>query len=350
MNNKFLIGVITVFAGIIFCIIILNFTSSENKKDYFFERSFSESKILNFEKKYEKMCSDEYVRYIFSDDFIVENDKKSKDDNFDEYTFYYTNLDFSNQEIKKLILPKNINVILFNKTKLFYTLRFELYEYNYDTNISRKINLNKFKAFSLKRIPNTEDKFLCFGESFNGNKYTTGFHVIDFKNDNSVVSKSFEVNNISKMPENELRYSGKFCNLNDNGMIAYCCDKYSRIYFFNQNGVFIKELKTKDNSPLPEILKNDRGDSFYSRGGTWVSNFGLFVKNDNVFVFSGRTNEKLNIVIDKYSFSKLSYENSYRLNYNNLDSRCIKNVFEQKNKIILGFEFYYASFTFSRYI
>jgi hypothetical protein len=350
MKNKLLIGIVTVLVGITFCVVVMNFTDSKDIKDYYFKRKFSYNEVLQFEKKYDKMAKDDYLRYTFSDNFIVENDKKSINKNSDSYEFKYTNLDFSSKKIKKIILPKNVNVILFDSTKLFYTYKFELYEYNCSGKISRKIKLNNFKAFYLTRIPAENDKYLCFGESFENNKFIMGFHIIDTRKESLLTTKVIEISNSTKMPKNELIYSGKFLTLGHNKMISYCCDKYSSIYFFNNNGIFLKELKTKDNTPLPKIFKNEQGDSFYSRGGTWSTNYGLFMKDNKVYVFSARSNEKLKIVIDQYFFSNLEYEQSFKLNYNNLDTRSINTVFEAKNKIIIGFEFNYASFTFSRYI
>lgn len=349
IKNKMLIGTVTVFVGIIFSIAMLNIFEP-TKKTYFFERKFSNNEILKFERRYDKMDEGEYAMYLRSNNSIVERDKKIIDDKNTEYKFYFSDLSFKKKSTKTTILPNICNVIYCDTNRLFYTLKFKLFEYDFETKIIKDLGLNNLKAFSLKPILNSKNQYLCFGELFENNNYKTGFFVIDIENKNIVESKILEINKETAMPKNDLAYSGCFTENYDRSKIIYCCDKYSKIYFFNDKGEFTKELTTNDKSPLPQILKNSNGDSFYSRGATWTNNFGTFIKDDKIFVFSSRSDDKSSIIIDEYSYDKLKYKQSYKLNYNNLNSSSIRNVFIDKDKIIIGFEFNYASFTFSRYI
>jgi hypothetical protein len=364
MKNKFLIGVITFFSAIIFVIVLLNIFDSNSKKEYLFDRKFIAENILSFEKKYNKMDQSkdvvsEYIMYVRSDNSIVEQGKKIFDNDRNDHKFYFSDLNFISKTTKSALLPNRCNIILCDKNRLFYTLEFKLFEYDFATKTSREIKLKNFKAFSLKSLSNDKynTKFLCFGESFVNGKFCTGFHIIDIDSTSIITSKVLQNSRITSMPKNSLVYTGCFTTSYDKSVISYCCDKYSKIYFFDSNGNYIKELITKDNVPLPKILKNQEGNSFYSRGGTWTTNLGMFIKNDGVFVFSGRSKKEntiikggSKIIIDQYSYNTLQYVQSFKIDYNNLNSRNITNVFIAKDKIVVGFEFYYASFIFSKYI
>jgi hypothetical protein len=346
MKNKFLVGVITVFFTLILGILLLNLFDSESKKDYFFVRNFANNKVLKFEKRYEKMNEGEYVMYINSDDKITERDKKIIDKNTAEYRLYFTDLKFKDKISKNIFLPSDSNVILCNTERLFYTNTFKLFEYDFLTKNSREIELNNFKIFSLKSISNTNSKFLCFGEWFHNNSYLSGFFIIDINDFKILPTKILETTTTTSMPKNALIYSGSFTKTFDKSKIIYSCDKYSKIYFFNEKGFFLNELTTKDKTPKASILTNTNGDSFYSRGDTWNTNMGVFMKNDKVFVFSSRSNDNSNLIFDEYSYNKLEYVKSYKLNYNNLNSHNIRNIYSDKDRIVIGFEFYYASFIF----
>ncbi|WP_126461459.1 hypothetical protein [Flavobacterium sp. LS1R10] len=350
MKNKFLVGVVTFFTAIILSVIVLNIFDSSTKKDYFFDRKFVAESPLKFDKKFEKMNSSEYIMYIPSDYSLVERDKMVIDAEKAEYKFYFSDLVFTKIVTKTAILPNFCSIILYDKNRLFYIVKFQLFVYDFETKKSKKIGSNNFKAFSLKVIPNSKTKFLCFGESFENSSYNTGFHIIDIDTNEIFSTKILQNNDQSEMTKNCLIYSGNFTKTYDKNIIAYACDKYSKIYFFDSNGLFTKELNTNDNVPLPDILTNQKGYNFYSRGGTWATNVGMFMKDGDIFVFSARSDDNNTIIIDQYSYYTLQYVQSYKLNYNNLNSKRIMNVFIDKDKIILVFEFNYASFTFSRYI
>lgn len=350
MKNKFFVGVVTFIGTLILIVIFLNIFDSKSKRHFDFKRNFTQMLLLNFEKKYSKMNEAQYLRFVQSDSLIVEYDSKSLDTINRQHRFYFSNLSFTSKSTQDLVLPESSNVIYCNDSLLFYTCKFKLYEYNFKSKVSRDINLGTLNVFSLKLLPDSKDKFICFGENYDSKKYNTGFFIVNFKTSQVFTSQILEKTNHTSMPKNGLVYSGKFNNSFDKQLLFYCCDKYSKIYFFDKNGIFKKELVTNDHTPLPKILTNKKGDTFYGRGGTFTSNMGMFMRDDKIFVFSSRLNDKSDIVIDEYSYSTLEYTRSFKLKFNNLSAQDIGNVIIDKERIILVFEFYYASFIFSRYL
>ncbi len=349
MKNKFLVGVITVFVTLVLCIVSLNFLNP-SKETFYFDRVFSKDTILTLDKDFKKMNNDEYVKYVYSDNLIVEHDTKIIDENQKEYSFYLNDINFKNRVAKKIILPRNSNVLLCNLEEIYYTNNFILYKNDFATKKSFQISDSRIKVFSLKTLPNSKSKLLCFGEYKQKDSFVTGFFVVDIATNNIKIVKNLENNQETTMPKNGLIYAGCFNFNYEKTILVYTCNKYSKIYFFNSKGMFIKELITADNVPLPEIFTNKKGDSFYSRGGTWTTNMGMFIKNDKIFVFSYRAKEEFKLLIDEYSYLNLRYVKSYKLNYLNQNVKSIRNVFIDKDKIVIGFEFNYASFIFSRYI
>ena len=347
MKNKLLISIISVFFGLAICIIMTEFFNTSTKKKYYFERIFNSKSILKFDKSYPKMDRSEYVMYLRSDSNIVERDRTEIDEKNSKYKFYFSDLSFSKKVIKTLVLPNNFNIILCNQNKLFYSNKLILNCFDFDSKKTIKYRFKDLKIISLKFI--TETKYLCLAEAKNKqNNYNTGFFIIDISNNTYLCSKILETNSYSICPENALMYSGTFSYNMDtpNKIISYCCDKYSSIYFFDCNGNFTKELNTKENVPLPQILRNTKGDSFYGRSGTWSTNSGMFMNDDDIYVFSTRSDFFTKIIIDQYSYKTLEYKNSFKLIYNKSNSNSIRNVYKLKNKILIGFEFNYASFIF----
>jgi hypothetical protein len=352
MRNKIFIGIVTFFFTIgIIIIVSFNFTNSKDVINYSFDRNFKNSdNLLKFEKQYDKMNDNDYVMYVNSDNYIVERDKKEINLITDNYKFFIEDLSFKNKSIINLQLPKESNILFCNPNKVIFTNNFKLFTYSTATKNTIEINLNGVKVISLKPVINSKSKYICFAEYFQNNLYKTGFYIIDFVTDQIVPTKIVETSTHTSVPKMALSYSGKFSTFRNNKITCYYCDKYSKIYFFNSDGFFIKELTSADNTPLPNIIENKEGYSFYSRKGTWNSNMGVFMQNNNFFVLSASGKEFNTLIIDEYSYGDLKYIKSYKLNYNNQNSFNVREVFADHDKIIIGFEFYYASFIFSRYI
>lgn len=334
----------------IFSIAFFNFANSSSKKTFSFNRKFTNSSILNFEKSHEKMNESEYVIYANSDKFIVERDKKIFNTKNDEYKFYFSDINFKNKCKINEVLPTGSNILTSDLEKTLYTNKFKLYQYKTDTKLSEEIILKNFKIISLKALLNSKVEFLAFGELYENKVYSTGFYVIDISTGEIIKSKTIEKNINTIVPINQLRYSGKFNSSYEKTKIYFYCDKYSKIYFFDINGLFTKELSTNENVPLPKITTTKQGASFYTQGATWYTNMGVFFKENKIFVLSAASKIKKSIVIDEYSYKTLKYKQSFKLNYNNMTSGSIRNIFIDNNRIVICFDFYYASFIFSRYI
>lgn len=344
MKNKFLIGSVTFFVAMSLCIFFFNVSDSSTKKKYYFNRKFSGDSILKFDKKFNKLNEGEYVMYVRSDSCLIERDKVEISKSKDQYKFYFFDFKFENKSIKEAILPSSSYLLFYASNKIFYSLKFNLFAYDFRLRNSKEIRIDSFKVFNIKLLPGSGSKFLCLGEYLIDDKYVTGFYVVDINSKEIELIKGMQFNYKSKILENFLIFSGDFSNNFEGNEMAFFCDKYSKIYFFNNNGGYVKELNTKENVPLPKILTNDKGDNFYSRGDTWSTNRGVFFNKESIFVFSGRSEFETNIVVDEYSFKNLKYNKSYRLNYNNYDSKSIANVNVNKENVIIAFNSDYASF------
>ena len=106
-------------------------------------------------------------------------------------------------------------------------------------------------------------------------------------------------------------YAGCF-QKTDSNSIVYTCERNPNIFFFNENGVFEKGLSTKDNTPMPKIIKNSKNIYFYSRDGSRYTNSGVFMDKKNIFVFSMASKFKDKIIIDQYSKETRKYIQSLK--------------------------------------
>ena len=346
MNNKFLVGVITFLITISLIITCLNIFDSESKIDYSFERFFSKNKILIFQNRSEKINSDEYKISINSDNYIVGGDRKIIDNTNTLYKLYVETFNFEKEKNINIVLPSTANILFCNKEKVIYTNQFKLYEFSTESKKITKINLNNAKISSLKPLSITKSNFLCFAEVLKNNIYKTGFYIIDFKTGEIKLAKELETNNSSDAAKNSLRYSGKFSLFNEVGLISYCCDKFSKIYFFNTKGNFIKTITTEDNTPLPSVICNKADYTFYKRGSTWNTNMGLFIKGDKILVFSTVFKSINKMIIDEYSFNDNKYIQSYSFYYDGQTSLSLGLLYQKKNRLIISFENFFASFIF----
>lgn len=348
MKNKLFVGLITFFVSITICIGILNFTNSNSKKKYFFDRKYDGKNILEFEKTADKMnYESEYLMCVPSDSLIVEKKMIKNEKNKVTYKLYFSDLNFKKLDFKTAIIPKIADLRLCNKGNLFFVANFKLFNHDFICNRTNEIKLNNFKVVSIKSLGNSKSNFLCFGELFDGSSYKTGFYIINITTSKVKLLKVLSSSDKSNIISTSLQYSGNFSVNTDNGMSTYCCNKYSKIYFFDNDGALINEITTNDNVPLPKILTNKNGDSFYARGTTRNTNMGMFVKKNKVYVFSSRADLEFSILIDEYFYKSGKYIKSYKLNYKNFNSKNIDMVFLNDDKLVLGFNTNYAFFKLS---
>ena len=346
MKNKFLIGVLTVFAAIITSIIILNITKSSTNKDNYFDRKFSKNEILSFEKEYNKLSKNNTQQSFYSGDSIIE--LELKDDLTGEYNLTFTDFLFSEKSNVKLIIPNEANLLSIYKNTLFYSLKRRLYKLELDKKKTNEIKTDKLDVSSLIPVQNSQNKNLFFGEVFNNNTYKLGFFILNTVNGEVSISKLLYTNKESFKPEITLKYAGRFQKI-ANHKYAYTCEDNSKIFFFDENGDFDNEFITKDNTPLPNTIKDSEGNCYFSRDGSKYTNSGVLIDKENIFVFSMATAIKDKIIIDQYSKITQKYIQSFKLNYKNHCSMDIENIHIENNKILLEFESNYASFKFSRY-
>lgn len=351
MKNKFLIGLVTFFSTLAALLFFSNFVNSDSNKSYSFERVFSnKDSILNFTARHAKMDADEYIMAINSDDYIVERDREPVDSMHDRYKFYYTDLRFGSKQTDHVILPSGSNVLHSNPKKVIYTNNFRLFELDKSQHKSCEILIPGLKVTSLKALPDSDSKFLCFSELKTADDYETGFFVIDFNTKAIRLSKLLVTHDATDVPTNSLRYSGSFSVFADQNTIAYGCNKFSKIYFFDNKGNFKNELNTADATPLPEVIQNSQGYTFYKRGHTWNTNMGVFVKNNKAFVFSASSKVYNTIIVDEYSLKDFTYVQSHKIKHDYENSQSVRHAFIDGDKLVIGFETHYASFIFSRYI
>uniref|UniRef100_UPI003750E524 hypothetical protein n=1 Tax=Flavobacterium sp. TaxID=239 RepID=UPI003750E524 len=223
--------------------------------------------------------------------------------------------------------------------------------YKYDI-INKNIIETKIKNVDISfliSLDNVSNKYLFFGEIFRNNSYKSGFFILDILENKILDSKILQTNAKSYKPETVVEHCGYFQKAEINS-ISYTCDKNSKIFIFNGKGLFLNELNTNDNTSLPKVIKNANNECYYSRAGLKFTNAGLFMADNNIYVFSMASKEKDKIIIDQYSKLNMKYIQSFKLNYNNYCSSDIVNVYIKQDMIILKFETNYASFKFSRYI
>ena len=350
MKNKFLIGTVTVFVAIIVNIIALNFLNSSSQQKNNFKRTFSKNEILIFNKSYKRLSSkNEYICKITSSDSIREFENYSVEKGLQIIKILTSDFNFLNTQNKFVRLPVTSKILSVNQADIIFSYKSKIGILNFKTGILKSEIIKNLKIFTLISLNEYSKKYLCFGELFQNNIYKTGFYIIDLSNQNIVESKILKIEEKSTYLESRLQYTGYFQKQNEN-LFSYNFEMFSKIFFFNNIGIFENELNTKDKTKLPKIITTKNIEFRYSNDEKGYSNVGLFCKNECFYVFSMAINLKDKIVIDKYSMITNKYIESFKLDYNGFNSRDITNIIIDKNKIIIAFSFYYASFTFSRYI
>ena len=349
MKNKVLIVIATVLGTVFIWILFLNLFESDNINHHYFIRKYSNNSVLKLDKIINKVSNFKYIDNISSNDSIIELEKKILDDNKIEYKLYFNDFEFKNRVVKKVVMPEGCNLLYYHKNKVYFTKSFKLYSCDVKTNKILNYPLKNLKLSTIKFLNTSNDELILFGELIQENKFISGFFKLSLNDYIITPLKIVETNLKSQFLANTLKYVGEFTFSQSDSVCSFACDKYSKIYFFDKNGNYIKELTTKDNAPIPIILTNENGDSFYSRGSTWNTNTAAFVKNGYVYVFSAREKSYLSLIIDKYSLKNLNYLESYKIKCNNFGSRDITNLFINENGIVVSFSYNYASLKFSRY-
>lgn len=347
MKNKFLIGILTFFAAIFTSIVILNFTNSSLNKSYYFDRKFSGTHILEFVNDHDKLDKNSTYELCYSNTEISEGNQNLLSDVM-EYKLSFSDCSFSNIKKNILKIPIKSNIFMVEKNYVVYSLNSRLHQLNLNTYTTIISSINKIDISFLISLKNLPNKYLFFGEVFQDSNYKTGFFILDMLTNKITPSKVLNLDSEKFNPEIIAMHSGVFQRLNDNS-ISYTCDKNPNVFLFNTFGLFVNELITNDDTPMPKIIKNSNGDCYFSRDGLGSTNSGIFINKKNIFVFSMASNFKDKIIIDQYSKANNKYIQSFKLNYKNRCNTNIVNIFIEDNLIVLKFKSNYASFKFSRY-
>jgi hypothetical protein len=349
MKNKMLIGTITVFIGIACSIAMLNITAP-TKETYYFDRKFSNDTILKFEKVYEKLEKNNHYGYYYCPNNIIAEIKESKNEkNKIKYCFNFIDYLFINKKKNEIELPTKSNILLVDIDYIIYRNKLKYYKFEFRNKSTSEINLKNIDICSLISINECPNKYLCFGELYKNNLYTSGFFKFDIKTYKIEIIKDVKKDLKTSIDEIFLKHFGYFQNF-ENNEIAYSSGCSSKIFLFKKQGIFNKVIVTKDQAPPSKVLKDTGNNIVYSKDGYTNTNAGLFMDNKSIYIFSMVSKIKDQIVIDQYSKSTLKYIKSFKLNYNNYNSGNVSKVFIKKNRVILQFEFCYASFIFSRHI
>jgi hypothetical protein len=233
-------------------------------------------------------------------------------------------------------IPKSAQISYCDSLSVFYIDKYNIFSYTVKDKINKKIELLDFKIYAVLSLDNKSSKLLCFGENKINSTFHTGFYILDLNTNKIILSKMIENNINSKISENFLIYSGKF-SVNDSKTISYCCDKFSKIFFFNDMGKFTKEIITNDKAPKPKLVTNNES-TFYQRGSTYNTNSAVLKNNDTLLIFSSRTVKNNVITIDAYSFKSSKYLFSSELSYNNKKSVHIYSATKNQTNLILFFD------------
>lgn len=346
MNNKVLIGSLTVFAAIFTSIILLNFSKSDSVSDNYFERKFSENDFLIFDKDYSKLSKNDNQQSFYSGGTIVE--AELKDNLTNTYNLIFTDFLFSKKSYSKMTIPIESNILSINSENVLFSCKNKLFRYEIKSNKTDEISKNNIQVSNLIPLEKAPNEILFFGEFFANNTYNIGFFILNLVNNGITIKKLLYTNNESFKPEIALKYSGHFQKTLSNNY-AYTCEDNSKIFLFNKDGIFEKEFNTKDNTQLPNTFKDAAGNCYFSRNGSQYTNSGVLIDNKNMFVFAMTSPIKNKIIIDQYSKLTGKYIQSFKLNYKNYHSLNIQDIYIENDKILLTFESNYASFKFSRY-
>ncbi|WP_130735284.1 hypothetical protein [Flavobacterium sp. J27] len=329
INVKFW-SIIIVFSVVV--ILIKNNPFEFNKK-YIFERTYSD-KLKFIEVTEDKIASINNIT-LASSNFVYDYELTSLDtlNNTCKMKFYDSK-SFDLIQHFDFDLPKSNQISFCDSNNVYCIDKFDLYVYSIKEKKKKKIAVN-LNIYDVVSIGEASKKVLLFGEYKSRHKYQTGFFLLNLETNEMIETYIVEEGDTSQILNNSLIYSGNFSKSKDT--ISYYCDKYSKIYFFNTNGNFQKEIITKDESPKPKLVSNNNG-TYYKRGATFNTNNGLFTMNDDLFIFSSRNEQSNKITVDCYSFSTGKYKFSTSFGCNNKTNVDINFVTKNQNNLIIGFD------------
>ncbi|MFC0343065.1 hypothetical protein [Epilithonimonas hispanica] len=169
--------------------------------------------------------------------------------------------------------------------------------------LNNKLISDKIKV--VNAIFLNKEKILFLGEYYDGNGFNFGFFYFDLNTKTIEKLNIIRSDSLSFFPKLFLQYTGNFKKYENK--IVYVNEKSSNAWVIENTE--ISEFATKDKTPLPTIINSDN-NYYYERGKTYNTNSDFFLTEKNVCVFSNRTENKNEIVIDLYKYNGKYVNNS----------------------------------------
>ncbi len=317
-------------------IFFLNFYRNTERKRFLFNRKITDNlKINDGGINLKQLGNKRNINSAIN--FVVEDSAIKINDSLIIHNLYYHNIMDTNYLSKiKVTLPSSSIIEFANLKNLLIIDKLNLSVYDIEKKINttlKKINLKVIKAIGLK---DNLSKVLCLAERKNYNNYVTSFVVVNLdSNKIENQSKLLESNTESKAIQNILIYDGNFATNNKQG-ISYYCNKYSQLFFFNDDGILKYEITTMDKTPLPSLVENKSG-FYFKRGYTFITNNGVVVYDDKALIFSSRTESNNSLMIDVYSISTNKYLYSKELSIIKENCSNINFIKNYDNKVYIKF-------------
>ena len=164
-----------------------------------------------------------------------------------------------------------------------------------------------------KAVPLDNDLFLACGSS---ETMKFGFFIVSASSGEIVEEINPELNKvINEIEHPTMGYDGNFTVDPITGMIAYYCHMYNRMYVFNRDGSFNKEIVTIDNTPIPVMVENGKITAY--QNGQRSAMAGVSVYNGKAYVISRAPDKttKGNRPIDVYNLNTGEYDMSFQMPY-----------------------------------
>lgn len=140
----------------------------------------------------------------------------------------------------------------------------------------------------------------------------------------------FDINdNYHNSTQRQLAYDGSFYESEE--YITYTCRYMSDIYIFDKKGHFFSHLKTKDNVPVPSII---RYKEYYilERGKACSTNIASVAYNGKLYVMSFLAKRNINkYIIDCYDIYNKTYMYSFYIDNAVHEDNCLVCQFELKD-------------------
>lgn len=329
INLKIWVGVILLSALVI---AFRNFDFPSGKK-YLVNRMFRETNAKHVPNQFIEGGLD--ISTLYSDSIIAAFSQRSLNDSMNDCNIRYYDIgSFNALDSFGFQLAKTAQLKYCTRNRVYYIDRFGLYGYNPESQVHEKLTAENLKCLNILQV--NANTLILFAEEANGSKYTTGYYTIDLDTKKISLSKLLEDNEVSHAPNNSLIYSGKFKRVDQNSVIYYC-DKYSKVYFFDNEGRFVKEFTTADQAPKPQLV-SDKHAFYYKRGNTFNVNNSIHVENDKLLAFSCRSEPVKYMIIDIYSLETGKYLSSTKLQYKDWNCPDIISVSKSGRNAIINFQ------------